>query len=277
MAPEISVVVPLFNEAENVSPLVRQILQAFDSGERSVEVLLVDDCSTDSTWGRIAEEASRDPRVRGLRHPANRGQSAALWTGFQNSRGEIIATLDGDQQNDPADLPRMLALLSACDMVCGARTNRMDTFVRRVSSRIARWARRAALRSQFTDTGCNLRVFKREVLQALMPFNGIHRFMPILAQAGGAIVKEVPVSHRPRVAGVSKYGIWNRLGRGVCDLVMVGLYTRRQLKLLRQPSVSSTKPSAGSARPPELEATASEPGAPRAPGRPDSRRPGDGV
>lgn len=240
MLPKLSIVVPLYNEAENVSLLVRQIVQAFDSFGDPYEIVLVDDCSTDATWSRIAEEAARNDQVRGLRHPVNRGQSAALWTGFQNSTGDIIATLDGDLQNDPADLPQMLSLLSECDMVCGARTKRMDTFVRRVSSRIARWARRAALRSPFTDTGCNLRVFRREVLQSLMPFNGIHRFMPILAQAGGAIVKEVPVCHHPRVAGVSKYGVWNRLGRGVCDLVMVGLYTRRQLKLLRQPPLSRT-------------------------------------
>lgn len=240
MPPKLSIVVPLYNEAENVSPLVRQIVEAFAGFADPFEIVLVDDCSSDATWSRISDEAARNGQVRGLRHPVNRGQSAALWTGFQHSLGDVLATLDGDLQNDPADLPAMLSLLADCDMVCGARTKRMDTVVRRISSWIARWVRRTALSSQFIDTGCNLRVFKREVLPSLMPFNGIHRFMPILAQAGGAIVKEVPVRHHARVAGVSKYGVWNRLGRGVCDLVMVGLYTRRQLKLLRQPPLSRT-------------------------------------
>jgi dolichol-phosphate mannosyltransferase len=117
-------------------------------------------------------------------------------------------------------------------MVCGVRTKRADNFLRRVSARIDRAARKAVLRVDFADSGCNLRVFKRTVLSTLAAFDGIHRFMPILAQAGGAVVREVPVSHYPRVMGKSKYGIRNRLGRGIRDLIMVGLYVRRQLKVL---------------------------------------------
>ena len=218
------------NEGPNVVPLARQILAAVGGERRELEVILVDDASMDDTWERILEALRADPRIRAIRHLHRGGQSAALWTGFRASRGEVIATLDGDLQNDPADLPRLLAELANCDLVTGVRTQRKDSAVRRLSSRIARQARRVVLGVDFRDSACNLRAFKRAVLDTLPAFDGIHRFMPILAQTGGAIVKEMPVAHHPRVAGKSKYGVWNRLGRGLCDLVMVALYRRRQLK-----------------------------------------------
>jgi dolichol-phosphate mannosyltransferase len=230
--PEISVVVPFYNEEDNILPLVRRVIEAIGTHSKGIELVLVDDCSTDSTWNHISEAQRADARVRGIRHGRNRGQSAALWTGFVGSRGSIIATLDGDLQNDPADFPRMLQELESCDMVCGVRTKRADTWVRRVSSIIARWARRTALQSEFLDTGCNLRMFKKPVLAALPAFDGLHRFMPILAQNAGARVKEIPVCHHPRHSGTSKYGVWNRLGRGIRDLIMIGLFIRRQLKVL---------------------------------------------
>jgi dolichol-phosphate mannosyltransferase len=228
--PEISVVAPLWNEELNVRPLVDQVLAALASPPRSIELLLVDDASTDATWDRILEAQRADPRVRALRHTRNSGQSAALWTGFTASQGDIIATLDGDLQNDPADLPRLLERLASADLVCGVRAKRMDNALRRFSSAVARTARRAVLGVDFRDSGCNLRVFKRSVLKNLFPFDGLHRFMPILADGAGAVVIEMPVNHRPRVAGTSKYGVWNRLGRGICDLAMIAWYRKRQLK-----------------------------------------------
>lgn len=228
--PEISVVVPLHNEGPNVGPLARQIFSAFQSEPRTIEVILVDDCSADDTWDRVQEAARIDSRVRALRHSRRSGQSAALWSGFRASRGGVILTLDGDLQNDPADLPRLLAELKDCDLVCGVRVKRMDSGIRRLSSKVARWARRLALKSDFRDTGCNLRAFKRSVLETIPPFNGFHRFMPVLAHGAGAIVREIPVAHHPRTAGRSNYGLWNRLGRGMVDLVMVRLYLKRQLK-----------------------------------------------
>lgn len=230
MPPEISVVVPLWNEQDNVLPLTQQIFQALQGETRPFEIILVDDHSTDATWDRIREAHRADPRVRGVRHERNAGQSAALWTGFKASQGQVVATLDGDRQNDPADLPRMLAELASCDLVCGVRAQRQDNFVRRVSSAVARWARRAVLGVNFRDTGCNLRVFKRWVIETVPPFNGFHRFMPVLAHGGGAVVKEIPVAHHPRVAGTSKYGVWNRLWRGIYDLLMVRWYRKRQIK-----------------------------------------------
>jgi dolichol-phosphate mannosyltransferase len=197
-----------------------------------MDLILVDDGSTDETWDRITETCRADGRVRALRHAQSRGQSAALWSGFRASRGTIIATLDGDLQNDPADLPAMLADLATCDMICGLRAKRNDSVVRKISSAIARRARKLVLRVDFRDSGCNLRVFKWCVLEALPPFDGLHRFMPILAHGAGAVVKEVPVKHHPRTAGKTKYGVWNRLGRGIYDLAMVRWYLKRQIKTM---------------------------------------------
>jgi dolichol-phosphate mannosyltransferase len=231
MRPEISVVVPFYNEAGNVQPLAKAILDALATTAQNIELILVDDRSTDDTWARIQSAQQADSRIRPVRHAANQGQSAALFSGFRASQGSIIATLDGDMQNDPADLPRMLAELASCDVVCGVRTARADGGMRRISSRIARWARKLALRVDFADSGCNLRVFKRRVLETLPAFKGAHRFLPILAHGGGAVVKEIPVSHHPRGAGISKYGVWNRLGPGIFDLMMVGMFLRRQIKV----------------------------------------------
>lgn len=228
--PEISVIAPVWNEESNVVPLAEQVFAALSKETRPVELILVDDASTDGTWERILETQRKDPRVRAIRHTRNSGQSAALWTGFTVSRGQVIATLDGDLQNDPADLPRMLAALATADLVCGVRTKRMDSGLRRFSSAVARQARKLALGVDFRDSGCNLRVFKRSVLQTLFPFNGLHRFVPILADGAGVVVIELDVSHRPRTAGVSKYGVWNRLGRGILDLAMVAWYRKRRFE-----------------------------------------------
>lgn len=230
MPVEIAIVVPLYNEFENVGPLVAEVKAAFASESRSWEIVLVDDGSSDATWERIRGEAAADRRVRGLRHVRNRGQSAAVWTGLVGTEAGLLCTLDGDLQNDPAELPRMLALLGPeLDFVCGHRVQRQDNWVRKLSSRVARWARRLALRHDFADTGCALRAFKRSCLHGVFVFNGLHRFLPILVAGNGSRCREVPVNHRPRVAGVSKYGVWNRLGRGLFDLVGVAWYARRRI------------------------------------------------
>jgi len=227
---EISIIIPVYNEEENVLPLAKEILSAMGSTGRSFELVFVDDCSRDRTWERILEASRLDARVRGLRHQRNCGQSAALWTGFQNSAGPIIATLDGDLQNDPADLPRMIAKLDEADFVTGTRARRADTWVRRASSKVARAARRAVLKIDIQDSGCAARVFRRETLSSAFPFNGLHRFLPILVGSAGFTVLQVPVNHRPRTAGVSKYGLRNRLGRGILDLFGVAWFRKRQLK-----------------------------------------------
>lgn len=230
MAPQLSIIVPVFNEAENVLPMAREVAAAMQSAVLPYELVFVDDASTDATWQKVLEARKADPRVRGLRHARNSGQSAAVWTGIRGTQSPLIATLDGDLQNDPADLPHMIAELERADFVCGKRLRRNDSFVRRASSKIARAFRMRALKSDFEDTGCAIRVFKRSAVEDLMPFNGIHRFLPILAHANGARTIEVPVNHRERVAGVSKYGIGNRLWRGIFDLIGVNWYLKRRLR-----------------------------------------------
>ena len=230
MDAELSIIVPVYNEAENILPLSREVAGALSTETRSYELLFVDDASTDETWVKIQEAHRLDSRVRGLRHSRNSGQSAALWTGLQNSSSPILATLDGDLQNDPADLPRLLAELDCVDFVSGMRLSRQDNFLRRASSKIARWARRTMLKVDFQDTGCAIRAFKRSALEGLFPFNGLHRFLPLLVHGNGAKTLEVPVNHRPRVAGVSKYGVWNRLGRGIYDLFALAWYQKRRLR-----------------------------------------------
>lgn len=226
---DLSIVVPMYNESENVEPLARRVFEVFSNDPRPLELVLVDDGSTDGTWERMLAVRKAEPRVRALRHLKRSGQSAALWTGCMAARAPVICTLDGDLQNDPADLPKLLAALANCDLVCGVRTRRQDNRLRRISTRVARYARRVVLKADFQDTGCNLRVFKRSLLRKLIPFDGLHRFMPIIAHNAGAVVREMPVTHQPRVAGTSKYGVWNRLGRGILDLAAMAWYRRRQI------------------------------------------------
>lgn len=227
--PEIAIVVPLYNESDNVVPLVAELVRLFAPLPQAWEIVLVDDGSRDDTWERIQVAHRSDGRVRGLRHLRNAGQSAAIWTGLSGTTAPLLCTLDGDLQNDPAELPKMLALLSDLDFVSGHRINRQDSWLRQLSSRVARSARKAALGYDFADTGCALRAFKRSALVGVLPFNGWHRFLPILVAGNGSKCREIPVQHRPRVAGVSKYGVWNRVWRGIYDLLGVGWYQRRRL------------------------------------------------
>jgi dolichol-phosphate mannosyltransferase len=229
MTHELSIVVPVYNEEQNILPLTRELHQVFARSGYDYEIVFVDDGSTDATWENIRHARAIEPRLRALRHERNAGQSAALWTGMQSSDTPLIATLDGDLQNDPADLPRLLAELENCDFVCGVRAKRNDSWLRRVSSRIARRARKLALKVDFRDTGCAVRVFRRSVLKGIFPFNGLHRFMPVLVHASGARTKELPINHRARSAGVSKYGLHNRLWRGIADLFAVAWYQKRRL------------------------------------------------
>ena len=221
--------VPVYNEEDNVLPLTRELQKAFSASGCDYEIVFVDDASTDGTWERIAEARQLEPRVRGLQHERNAGQSAALWTGIQATDSPLIATIDGDLQNDPADLPRLLEETRNCDFVCGVRVKRHDNWVRRASSKVARKARKWMLGVDFCDTGCAARVFRRSALNGVFPFNGWHRFLPVLVHSMGARTKELPINHRPRVAGVSKYGLSNRLWRGIYDLFAISWYQKRRL------------------------------------------------
>jgi len=224
-----SVILPLYNESGNLEQLLREVQDVLNGVGGGYEVIFVDDGSTDSSAEVLKElkEASPDT-VHVLSHHRNFGQSAALLTGLQAASGEILITLDGDGQNVPADIPLLLAeLANGRDVVCGVRQHRQDGWVRHLSSRLARRVRNLLVGDTFIDSGCNFRVFRREVVRFLPAFNGVHRFVPVLLQRQGFAVVEIPVSHRPRLHGVSKYGIGNRLWRGIADCLAVRWWGKR--------------------------------------------------
>jgi len=226
--PQLSLVVPAFNEEENLGELVAEIRAAVGPTGLEWELLLIDDGSTDGSLAAMRRLAAAEPRIRILRHKRNAGQSAALAHGFRAARGELVATLDADLQNDPADLPRLLAELDrGFDVVSGVRVERRDGFVRRASSRIANAVRNWATDESITDVGCSLKVYRAEFLRDLPMFTGMHRFLPTLVRWNGARVTEVPVRHRPRRHGVGKYGIGNRLFRALADLFAVRWMRKR--------------------------------------------------
>ncbi len=229
----LSVVIPSFNEEENVLPLAKEVIAALNDMPGGFELILVDDASTDGTAGVI--RGIDDARVRGLFHRINAGQSAAVASGFQGARGEWVATLDGDGQNDPADLPRMLALAidKGVNCVTGVRANRQDTFIRRLSSWVANGYRNWITGDKVSDSGCGIRVVQRTALREIPVFNGMHRFLPTLLRGQGFTVLETPVNHRERVRGVSKYGVHNRMWRGIRDCFGIRWYLSRAVRSMR--------------------------------------------
>jgi len=222
-APRLSIVVPVFNEEDNVGVLVDEIGTALAGWD--FELVLVDDGSTDATVARIP----RLPWVRVLEFEKNTGQSAAMYAGLRAARGELLALLDGDLQNDPADLPRLVAMIDqGADLACGWRARQQDTWSKRWQSRIANRIRQHFTRDGVHDTGCSLKVMRRPCRDALLPFNGMHRFIPALVAAAGFKVVETPVNHRARRHGTSKYGLANRAFRAAYDLIGVTWLCRRR-------------------------------------------------
>jgi len=229
---ELSVVIPVHDEADCVAPLLREIRAALD-GQVEYEVVVVDDASTDATLDRLRHAMDGDRRLMVVRHRTRCGQSAALQTGVRAARGTWIATLDGDGQNDPADIPRLLALARAPGgpaMVAGHRRVRRDDWRKRLGSRFANAIRRAILGDATPDSGCGLKIFVRDVYLALPCFDHMHRFLPALFQARGARVVVAEVNHRPRLAGVSKYGTLERAWVGFIDLAGVFWLQRRTVR-----------------------------------------------
>jgi dolichol-phosphate mannosyltransferase len=223
-SPAVSVVVPLFNEEENV-PLLQGELAAALAGH-DYEIVFVDDGSKDATVQRIEP----GPRIRVVRFERNAGQSAAMYAGLQSARGDVAVLIDGDLQNDPADIPKLLAEIErGADLVCGYRAERKDTVVKRITSRIANFVRSRFTRDGVRDTGCTLKAMKRECVAALLPFKGMHRFIPALIKGAGYRLVEVPVNHRPRKFGVSKYGLGNRAVRATMDMFGVRWLLSRRL------------------------------------------------
>ncbi len=229
---DVSVVIPVCNEQENVEPLAREIHAAL-SGRYAFETIFVDDGSTDGTAQAVlAAKAAGMPEIRLIRHAVRSGQSAAVATGVRKAGASWIATLDGDGQNDPADIPKLLdtamqSKSARLRLVMGNRTTRRDTWLRRLSSRVANGVRGGLLKDGTPDTGCGIKVFDRAVFMDMPRFNHMHRFMPALFQRDGFEVVSVPVNHRERTRGKSKYGLNNRLWVGIVDIFGVMWLIRR--------------------------------------------------
>lgn len=231
-APGLTVLVPVFNEAGNLAILADEIAAALD-GVCAYELVFVDDGSTDASPSELERIQAGDARVRVIRHRRRSGKSAALLTGFRAARGTWVQTLDGDRQNDPADVARLWKTLHSpappprLGIVAGQRKRRNDGAVKWLSSRIANFIRRVALRDGTPDTGCGFKLLRRDVAVLLPFFDGMHRFLPALVRRMGYEVMQFRVEDRPRGAGVSKYGFFGRLGAGLVDLVGVVWLMRR--------------------------------------------------
>jgi glycosyltransferase involved in cell wall biosynthesis len=224
MQPEVSIIIPVKDEEETVDILANEINSAMNNGSFSWECVWIDDGSTDTTAEKLKKLNNRDSRHRFVLLALNFGQSAALSVGFQSALGSIIATLDGDGQNDPADIPLLIEMLrkQGADMVNGVRQKRHDTFVRKISSKIANSFRNWVTGDKVTDVGCSVRVFRSKCVDGIPLFKGMHRFFPTLVKMRGfAHTVESPVNHRPRMGGKTKYGIQNRLWVGLADLAAV--------------------------------------------------------
>ena len=226
----LSLIVPALDEDQNLEPLYEAIVATFGA-RLDLEIILVDDGSQDGTARTIRSLAARDARVVGVLLAHNHGQTSALAAGLAVARGELVATLDADLQNDPADLQLLLERLDGHDAVVGYRARRHDGFVRLASSRIANGVRNWVSGDRIRDTGCSLKVFRAEALRSLPLFEGMHRFLPTLLRYRGYDVIEVAVSHHPRRAGRSKYGIRNRVWRASRDLLAVRWMRARMIRL----------------------------------------------
>jgi glycosyltransferase involved in cell wall biosynthesis len=229
-APALSVVIPAYNEEPNIEACCRELVAVLAPLGRAFEIVFVDDGSTDGTFRALTALARGDTRIRVIRFRRNAGQTAALDAGFRAARGETVVTIDADLQNDPKDIPRLLRALDGADVVCGWRVDRQDPWTKRVASRVANAVRRRLTGDGVHDTGCTLKAFRREALARLHLYRGMHRFLPALLRLEGFRVTEVPVHHRPRRAGTSKYGNWSRLWAGVADLWAVRWMARRHLR-----------------------------------------------
>lgn len=235
---EISVVVPAYNEEACVESTLRELHGVLRKTGRAFEILAVDDGSADGTPAALKKLAAEWPELRVIRLTPNSGQSAAMKAGFRAARGGVLITLDADGQNDPAEIPRLLDRLDRCDVCCGYREKRQDTLAKRVGSRLANAIRNRALKEQVRDTGCTLKAFRAEWARDLpLEWRGMHRFLPALMAMRGARIEEIPVHHRPRAGGRSKYTNWGRLKETIWDLWAVRWMQKRHRRFSAEEQV----------------------------------------
>jgi len=226
---ELSVVIPFYNEQENVAVLLAEVRGVCDGLGRSYEAVLVNDGSSDGTGVCLDEEAKKWPQARIIHFVSNHGQAAALFYGLKSATGDVMVTLDGDGQNDPAEIPRLLAALADCDLVAGIRARRRDSALRVAMSRLANGVRSKILGDGVRDTGCSLKAFRREVVDAFIPIRTMYSFMAAMAVNAGFRLKQIEVAHRPRTRGVSKYGLVAFLWRPLLDMLGLLWFFRRRI------------------------------------------------
>jgi len=227
---DISLVVPVYNEEENLPILIPEMTEVLQGLGKSYEMIFVDDGSTDGSRALLKRMIAQDPQIRLLGFKRNCGETAAGAAGLKEARGEIVITMDADLQNDPKDIPKMLDYLKNYDMVSGWREKREDSRIKRITSKIANGIRNGLSKESVRDSGCTFRTYKRECLQNLKLYKGMHRFMPTLVRMEGFRVIEIPISHRPRKFGVSKYNTWNRMWRAFVDLLAVRWMKNRHIR-----------------------------------------------
>jgi glycosyltransferase involved in cell wall biosynthesis len=229
----VSVVIPCHNEEGNLRKLYHELREVLDQHEVSYEIVITDDGSSDGSWSVLRELASQDPRMRVQRLARNCGESTASWAGMRTAKGSYIITIDADLQNDPHDIPRFLEAMKRFDCVCGTRVSARrigDSLIRRISSSIANSVRNRVTKEHITDSGCTYRAFRRECLDDIRPFEGMHRFLPSLIGMNGFTLTEIEVACRPRVAGSAHYGVLNRVFAATLDLMAVRWMKARMIR-----------------------------------------------
>lgn len=229
MSIKYSVVIPMKNEEGNVVALIDELQPVMDNLKESWELLCIDDGSTDKTLALLNEQAKHKPYLRVIAFDGNFGQSSAFDAGFKLARGEWIITLDGDRQNDPTDIPKLLAACADADLVCGIRQKRNDPWLKRVTSYLANQIRGRLCKDGMRDTGCSLKIYRKACLQHIKMFHGMHRFLPALFTIEGFRLKQIPVNHRERIQGKTKYSLFNR-SFAIADMLAVRWMYKRRLK-----------------------------------------------
>lgn len=225
-----SVVIPLKNEEENIVDLIEELEPVMQKMQKPWELLCIDDGSTDSTLEILKQLSKTKPYLRTIVFERNFGQSSAFDAGFKHAKGEFIITLDGDRQNDPADIPNLLEVMHTHDLVCGSRVHRRDPWIKKITSFVANQVRSRVCQDGFRDTSCSLKVYRASAVRKIKMYHGMHRFLPALFQIEGFKVAEVPVNHRERVKGATKYNFFNRSFNTIADMLAVRWMRQRQLR-----------------------------------------------
>jgi dolichol-phosphate mannosyltransferase len=243
-SPQVTVILPCLNEVDNIEPMIAELQEVLEPTGRTYEILYVDDRSTDGTYEKLVGLLPVHSFLRVIRHRVNLGQSAALVSGYKSARGEILVSMDADLQNDPHDLPRMLEKLDeGFDAVCGVRTGRKDSFGKKISSKVANSIRSLILGDGILDAGCTYRAMRRHCADELPVFRATHRFTNTLLTWNGYKIHQLPIGHRSRTHGVSKYGIGNRLWVGIKDMLAMRWYKGRRIPPQRlEPEPRPTHP-----------------------------------